>query len=74
VTKKLIEKGKMVWQDMSVRGQTSDHTDYKSELYTAYNWIGNICVDLWEVYCSREGLHPQQRDDEHEGDDEDAMQ
>ena len=73
-TKKLIERGKMVWQDMSVRGQTSAYTDYKSELYTAYNWIGNICADLWEVYCSREGLHPQQRDDEHEGDDEDAMQ
>jgi hypothetical protein len=71
-TAELIERGKFVWQDMKLREKVSTYTDYKSELYTAYNWIGNICADLWDIYCSREGMHPRQRNDQYGGDDQDA--
>jgi hypothetical protein len=59
-----LKNRKIEWQDFTDKDPTSSLLKYKSELYTAYNWLGIIIDDLWSEYCTRDRPRPQQVEEE----------
>jgi hypothetical protein len=55
-----LKNRKIEWQDFTDKDPTSPLLKYKSQLYTAYNWLGIIIDDLWSEYCTRDRPRPQQ--------------
>ena len=66
---------KIEWQDCSRKNPPSQLQKYKSELYTAYYWLGIIVDKLWMAYCSRPDRRPHRVvDQDDQGDDPQAME
>ena len=59
-----LQKNKIKWQDMTTKYPKSKYLKYKSQLYTAYNWIGIIVDELWTEYCKRDTPRAQQVEEE----------
>jgi hypothetical protein len=53
--REFLRKKKIVWQDLTTKtSPSSPLLQYKSRLYTAYNWIGCIIDEIWTEYCLRD--------------------